>query len=48
MDEDRNELGRPHACWVRGAGENPRIDEEIHRRITDLADPSRPRHWHPY
>jgi len=30
------------------AGENPRIDEEIHRRITDLADPSRPRHWHPY
>ncbi|MEY9211572.1 Ser/Thr protein kinase RdoA (MazF antagonist) [Thermobifida halotolerans] len=30
------------------AGESPRIDEEIHRRIADLADPSRPRHWHPY
>jgi Ser/Thr protein kinase RdoA (MazF antagonist) len=30
------------------AGESPEIDAEIDQRITDLADPERPRSWRPY
>ncbi len=29
-------------------GESPEIDTEIEQRITDLADPERPRSWRPY
>jgi Ser/Thr protein kinase RdoA (MazF antagonist) len=29
-------------------GENPAIDTEIDRRVSDLAEPGRPRSWNPY
>ena len=35
--------------WIAQKGrENPEIDAEIDRRISDLADPRRPREWNPY
>src|SRR5699024_2304525 len=35
--------------WLGPNGrENPEIDAEIDRRVSDLADPRRPREWNPY
>lgn len=35
--------------WLAQKGrENPEIDAEIDRRVSDLADPRRPREWNPY
>jgi Ser/Thr protein kinase RdoA (MazF antagonist) len=36
-------------CWLsQKAGEDQQVTEEVHRRIADLIEPDRPRHWHPY
>lgn len=36
-------------CWLaQKAGNEEKVVEEVHRRVDDLMDPERPRHWHPY
>ncbi|WP_220499001.1 phosphotransferase family protein [Microbispora sp. H10949] len=36
-------------CWLaQKAGDSEEIAAEVRRRIADLREPDRPRHWHPY